>query len=127
VYKESCVRILVEVETGSLIGAINTEVVQELLYRYSHIGLADKGLQLSRDVLKYPLVVLPVTLADVRLAIDIYEAHRAAGMKPRDAIHAAVMQHNRITRILSADKHFDALGTIERVDPVIFATQLGQE
>jgi predicted nucleic acid-binding protein len=74
-YIEPCVRILAEVETGSLTGAINTEIIQELLYRYSHIGLAERGLQLSRDVLQYPLAALPVTLADVSLAIDIYEAH----------------------------------------------------
>ena len=125
-YKEPCVRILAEVETSSLTGAINTEIIQELLYRYSHIGLTDKGLQLSRDVLRYPLAVLPVTLADVSLAIDIYEAHCDQGMKPRDAIHAAVMQRNRITHILSTDKHFDALDTIVRVDPVAYLTELGQ-
>ena len=124
-YKEPCIRILVEIETGRLTGAINTEIVQELLYRYSHIGLADKGLQLSRDVLQYPLTVLPVTLADVSLAIDIYETHRDQGIKPRDAIHAAVMQRNRITHILSTDRHFDALEAIVRVDPVAYLAEFG--
>jgi len=124
--KEPCVRILTEVETGQLTAAINTEIIQELLYRYSHIGLADKGLQLSRDVLQYPLSVLSVTLADVNLAIDIYDTHRHEGMKPRDAIHVAVMQHNQITHILSTDKHFDALNTITRLDPLSYISQPGK-
>jgi len=117
-YKIPCIRILSKVETGQLAAAIDTEIIQELLYRYSHIGLADKGLQLSRDALQYPLGVLPVTQADVELAIEMYDEHRHQGIKPRDAIHAAVIQRNRITHIISTDKHFDAFNTITRIDPL---------
>jgi len=63
-YKDPCVRILSDVETGVLVAAINTEILQELLYRYSHIKLADKGVQLCRGILEYPLTILPVTKAD---------------------------------------------------------------
>ena len=56
-------------------------------------------------------------MADVRLAIDLFEAHRSTGMKPRDAIHAATMRNNGITRLLSTDKDFDAISSIARVDP----------
>jgi predicted nucleic acid-binding protein len=48
-------------------------------------------------------------------------------VKPRDAIHAAVMQRNRITHILSTDKHFDALNTIVRIDPVTYLAELGKK
>jgi predicted nucleic acid-binding protein len=34
-YKDPCVRILSDVETGVLAAAVNTEIFQELLYRYS--------------------------------------------------------------------------------------------
>jgi predicted nucleic acid-binding protein len=34
-YKAACVRILADMETGALTAAINTEVLQELLYRYT--------------------------------------------------------------------------------------------
>ncbi len=44
-YKEACLRILADMEAGILSAAINTEVLQELLYRYSHIRLAAKGIQ----------------------------------------------------------------------------------
>jgi uncharacterized protein len=127
VYKAPCTRILAEVETGRLRAAINTEIVQELLYRYSHIGLADKGLQLCRDLLEYPLEVFSVTEADIRRAIELYEALRAAGVKPRDAIHAATMHRHRVDRILSTDRHFDVLEAVIRYDPLDFVSILERD
>ena len=119
-YKTSCVRILSEVETGVIVAAINTEILQELLYRYSHLKLADKGLQLCRDILKYPLTILSVNEADIRLAIDLFDAYRVAGLKPRDTIHAATMKNNGISQLISADKDFDHLGFVARVDPLTY-------
>ena len=119
-YKAPCVRILSDIETGALTAAINTEILQELLYRYSHIKLADKGIQLCRDILRYPLTVLPVGENDIRLAIDLFQVHYATSLKPRDAIHAATMQNNGITRLISADADFDRLSSVIRVDPLTY-------
>jgi len=119
-YKEPCIRILSDLETGNLVAAINTEILQELLYRYSHIKLADKGIQLCRDILKYPLTVLPITEADLRTAIDLFDSYHSIGLKPRDAIHAATMQNNNIDRLISTDKDFDPLGFVVRVDPLSY-------
>ena len=119
-YKVPCVRILSNVEHGVLAAAVNTEIFQELLYRYSHIKLTDKGVQLCRDILKYPLTILPVTQTDIRLAIDLFDSHYAIGLKPRDAIHAATMQNNGISWLISADKDFEHLDFITRVDPFTY-------
>jgi uncharacterized protein len=119
-YKESCIRILNDLETGTIAGAINTEILQELLYRYSHIGIPDKGIQLCREIVRYPLMILPVTELDLRLAIDLFEVHRAAGIYPRDAVHAATMQNNGIAKLISADKDFDSFGFIARTDPLTY-------
>jgi len=122
-YKDSCVRILSDVEAGTLAAAVNTEIFQELLYRYSHIKLADKGVQLCRDILKYPFItILPVTEADIRLAIDLFDSHRAAGLKPRDAIRASTMQNNGISRLISADKDFERLDFVTRIDPLAYTS-----
>jgi len=117
-YKDPCIRILSDVETGALVAAVNTEIFQELLYRYSHIKLADKGVQLCRDILKYPFTILPVTEADIRLAIDLFDSHRVVGLKPRDAIHAATMQNNGISQLVSADRDFERLDFVTRIDPL---------
>lgn len=118
-YKVPCVKILSDIETGALTAAINTEILQELLYRYSHIKLADKGIQPCRDILKYPLTILPIAEDDIRLAIDLFQAHHATSLKPRDAIHAATMQNKGITRLISADADFDRLSVI-RVDRLTY-------
>jgi predicted nucleic acid-binding protein len=121
-YKDACVRILADVETGALTATVNVEILQELLYRYSHIKLVDKGVQLCRDILKYPLTILPVTETDVRLAIDLFDSHHAVGLKPRDAVHAATMQNNGLSRLISADKDFELLKGITRIDPLAYVT-----
>ena len=46
----SRVRILADLDQGKLATAINTEIVQEMLYRYSNIGLAEKGILLCREM-----------------------------------------------------------------------------
>lgn len=121
-YKEPCKHILSDVETGVVAAAVNTEIFQELLYRYSHIKLAEKGVQLCRDILKYPLTILPVTEAAIRSAIDLFDAHRVTGLKPRDAIHAATMKNNGITRSISTDKEFDHVDIVTRIDPLAYVS-----
>jgi len=120
-YKDPCVRILAQVEVGTLEAAVNIEVLQELLYRYSHIKLADKGIQLCRAILRYPLIVLPVTQSDIQLAVDLFEAHHGAGLNPRDAVHAATMLNNGMRQLISTDKDFDRLGDVTRIDPLVFS------
>ncbi len=121
-YKDPCKHILSDVEIGVLTAAVNTEIFQELLYRYSHIKLAEKGLQLCRDILKYPLTIIPVMEADIRLAIDLSDKHRVTGLKPRDAIHAATMKNNGIARLISTDKEFDHVDIVIRIDPMVYVS-----
>lgn len=120
-YKLPCQHILQAVEIAQLPAATNAEVLQELLYRYHHLHLLDKGVQLCRYILDYPLMVLPVTPADVSSALDLMSQNNDTNLPPRDAIHAATMQNNNITRILTADKHFDQITGIQRLDPLTFA------
>ena len=122
-YKNPCLHVLKDVETQALSAVVNTEVFQELLYRYSHIGVSKKGVQLCNDILKYSLFVLPITEADIRLTIDLFEEHKNTGVKPRDVIHAATLKNNGITRLISADKDFDYFDFITRIDPKDYSPQ----
>ncbi len=58
-YKNPCVRILDDVEKKKINAFVYTEVPQELLYRYSHIGISKKGIELCRNILRYPVEMLP--------------------------------------------------------------------
>ena len=117
-YKDPCIQILSDIESGILSASVNTEIFQELLYRYYHIRLAEKGIELCRNIFQLPIKILPITEKDIRLAIDLFKSHKNKGLKPRDAIHAATMKSNGIKKIISADKDFDSIDFIQRIDPL---------
>ncbi|MCD6345120.1 MAG: type II toxin-antitoxin system VapC family toxin [Anaerolineae bacterium] len=52
--------------------------------------------------------------------LDLFEEYQGAGLKPRDAIHAATMRNNGLRQLISADKDFDVLDFIVRVDPAAY-------
>ena len=120
VYKQPSVRVLAAIGAKTLIAAISAEILQEILYRYSSIGLSAKGIALARSMLEYPVNVLSVTAQDLRSTIDLLEQH--SQLKPRDAVHIATMRNNKLGRILSADRHFDGIAGIERIDIADFAS-----
>lgn len=91
----------------------DAEVFQEILHRYVAIDRRD-AIQPAFDALRQ--------LADDVLVIDSPVVDRARSLvlgyrqlSARDAIHAAVMQHYAITRILSFDGGFDAIPGLTRV------------
>jgi predicted nucleic acid-binding protein len=112
-HREPSKRFLARVREGEVDACTSTEVLQEILYRYSSL----KRLDLARDV--YDLFVdicprvLPVTLADTDRARDIVVGIK--GMTVRDAIHAAVLLNNDLTHIASFDKGFDKVPGIVRM------------
>ena len=57
--------------------------------------------------------VLPVTRRDVDTAARLFAQYGPEGVKARDVIHAAVMQNNGLSTIISTDTHFDQLPSLE--------------
>lgn len=115
--KAPCVGILRRVASEELEAVTSTEVLQEILYRYGAVGETQRGLRLARlAVDQVGGAVLPVTLRDMQRAFELVERHGNA-IAARDAVHAATMLNNGLTRLLSTDTHFDAIAGITRVDP----------
>lgn len=115
--KAPCVRILRRVAGEELEAVTSTEVLQEILYRYGTVGETQRGLRLARlAVEQVGGAILPVTLKDMQRAFELVERHGDA-IAARDAVHAATMLNNGLTRLLSADTHFDAIAGITRMDP----------
>ncbi len=115
-YKAACVWLMKEVAEGRLAVAIDTEIVQEVLHRYSAVRRWETGLVLASSLLDLVPTVFPVTIADIRLTVEIFRRCAPQGVTARDALHAAVMQGNGLTRILSVDQHFDQIEGISRVN-----------
>ena len=91
----------------------DAEVLQEILHRYVAIGRPE-AIQPAFDALLGIVDdVFPVDLASVERARTIVLG--SPRLSARDALHLAVMQQQRIPRILSFDAGFDHVPGISRI------------
>jgi predicted nucleic acid-binding protein len=91
----------------------DAEVYQEVLHRYTAISRPD-AIGPAFDLLDRVVdEVLPVDAAAVHRARDLLSGR--SGLSARDAVHAAVMEHHGIRRIMTFDTGFDGLPGIERI------------
>ena len=93
--------------------ATRTEVLQEILYRYSSLGRLNLAGELYDLVVESCPVVLDVTLADTDRARDLLCG--TSGISARDAVHAAVMLSHDVEWIATFDAGFDGLKGIRRL------------
>lgn len=113
-------RVILAVASGELEAVTDVEVLQEILYRYLRSGERQQGLavfdhfqQLMADR------ILPVTAEDLRRVRSLAVSHPS--LSPRDLVHLAVMQGNGLGTIITADRHFDGIDGIRRLDPADYA------
>lgn len=105
-------RLLELVRAGEVEACSSTEVLQEILYRYSALKRLDLATEVYNLFVALCPVIFPVTLADTDRARDLLNAGRGVGV--RDAIHAAVMLNNGVPQIATFDEGFDRVHGIER-------------
>lgn len=114
-YKKPCMVTLKRVEEELIRVVINVEVLQEVLHRYLSLGkprTATIAFAALKDLCEE---VLPVLESDMDLALQLLQ--ESPQITVRDAVHAATMRNNGLSKIISTDKHFDAVKGICRVDP----------
>lgn len=116
--KALCVAILEAIARGELTAVTDAEVLQELLHRYTALGQRERAVEVCRLFLQIVPDVLPVTREAVEQALELHL--RFPQLQARDSLHAAVMLTHRITRIISADRHFDGMPELTRLDPSAF-------
>lgn len=122
-YKKPCANLILKIADGSFekeFGppVIDSEVFQEVIYRYSLVGEWSTALSVCRDVYGLGMEILSVGNAEVRKLLELTEKYLKSKIAPRDLIHAAVMLTNGIKNIVSTDTHFDLIKEIRRFDPV---------
>lgn len=98
---------------------INTEVLQEIIYRYAMIGKWDVGVSICKDIKTLGIDILPVMSSDIDRMLELCEKYKKKNIPPRDLIHTAVMINNGISRIITADKHFESIKEITRISPYL--------
>jgi uncharacterized protein len=113
--KPACISWIKQITENNIMAVINTEIIQEILYRFQSIKKISSGILLSKEAIEICQLILPVTERDLRQALELIELHPK--VQTRDAFHAATMLNNGIKDILSADPHFDLIPGIRRIDP----------
>ncbi len=111
--RDPALRFLERVRAGEIEACTSTEVLQEILYRYSGLRRLDLAKQVYELFVQVCAVVFPVDLADTDRAKDIVCGGK--GVSARDAVHAAVMLNREVTRVATFDAGFSAIAGIERV------------
>jgi predicted nucleic acid-binding protein len=115
--KDPCVWLMSQVASDQISAAIDTEIIQEVLYRYSALRRFDVAVSMAGSLLDLVPVIFPVRPADARLSVELFGQYVRTGATARDAIHAAVMHQNGLTKIISTDDHFDQFKGLTRLDP----------
>jgi uncharacterized protein len=113
--RSPCKAVLEKIRSGSVLAVTNTEVLQEILYRYFSIKRQALGELVYTSLVEICTGVLPVTRQETDQALDLMKKHPE--ITSRDAIHAATMLNNDIQEIYSTDPHFDLIPEIRRIPP----------
>jgi predicted nucleic acid-binding protein len=111
--KEPARRALEQVAIDGEALVTDAEVLQELVRRFAAIGRRD-AIQPAFDALLGVVdIVYPIESDDVHRAHRLVVANSA--LSARDALHVAVMQRYQVTRIVSFDRAFNRVSSIERL------------
>lgn len=114
-HKTPSVQLLERVARGDVEATIDAETLQEILHRYRAIKRWEEGRQvfdLARQLFPHVMPVSAEVLDRARTLLDAYPSLMA-----RDALHAAVVLHERLDGICSYDRDFDVIAGVMRTEP----------
>lgn len=113
--RDPCVAILLRERSGELRGEASADLVQEFAHqRYRQTGDRLAACRSAREVAR-SCVLHPLEPHDVLRGLELFEQNpRLSG---RDASFAAVALGHGIDAILTADRAFDGVPGLERIDP----------
>lgn len=113
-YGASCAQVLRRIDAKEIDAAVTALVILEIANALRKYGLSDEVRMVVDAIFSLNISILHVDSMDVREAIDIFDKSR---ISPYDCVHVAVMKREGITEILSADREFDKVEGIKRLDP----------
>ena len=78
-YRDACVKAMADVAEGRLNAAIDTETIQEILYRYGALRQWSIATALASNLLDVVETVYPVLPSDAALTIELVRTLRSQG------------------------------------------------
>ncbi len=124
--RDACQWLMTEIAGGRVDVVIDAEVVQEILHRYGALGRYADAANMAQDLMTLVPQVLPVTVADMKTAVTLFQQYGPQGVRARDTIHAAIMQNHGLTHVISSDTHFDLISGVTRLDPIVLYQSASQ-
>ncbi len=119
-YKLACTKILAEAVSSDEY-SVDAELLQEILFVYQVRGQEQLGIEIFDRVITIFPTVMPIGRREAIIARNLIA--RYPGLVPRDAIHAAVVVEHRLEGIVSADRVFDRIVEVRRIDPLVVAAE----
>ncbi|MBI4340131.1 MAG: type II toxin-antitoxin system VapC family toxin [Chloroflexi bacterium] len=119
-YKEPCRALVAQLAVASAEYVIDAELLQEIMHVYDVRGERAFGLTLVDVLLDIFRDPIPIGRAEVGAARHLMEEHLR--LSSRDAIHAAVVQTNRLEGIVTTDQAFSEVRGLAAFDPRDLAT-----
>jgi predicted nucleic acid-binding protein len=114
VFGESCSRVLSKIASKEIDASTSALVALEVANALRRYGLSKDVADEVRAIFSFGIDVYPVESADIREAAEIYSEVK---ISPYDCAHAAIMKRNGLSTIVSADKEFDRVNWLKRIDP----------
>ena len=111
--REPSRRFLARARAGAIDVCTSTEVLQEILYRYSALNRLDLAASVYDLFVQLCPTVFPITLADTDRAKTLLTTVR--GLSARDAVHIALMLNHDVTEVATFDAGFERASGIQRV------------
>lgn len=109
-FKKPSLEILKKISEGEIMAVTDTEVFQEIAYRYWAQRKWSVAIQVLKDYEHLFSEIYPIEKQQLatyyRLLSDFKE------LSPRDAIHIAVMHTHQIRNICTTDKVFEKIPTL---------------
>jgi len=115
-YGEACARILSMISRGELQVITSSLALIELANALRKYGLGDQVTGVVDAVFSLDFQIAQVDPTDVRNAMEIFDEFR---ISPYDCTHAAIMKKAGTSSIISADKDFEKVTWIKRIDPKV--------
>lgn len=114
VFGKPCSNVLRKVASGAIDASTSALVAVEVANALRKYGLAREVTAEIRAIFSLGIDVYYLDATDVQEAGEIFGE---ANIGPYDCAHAAIMRRNGLKEIISADKEFDKLKWLKRLDP----------
>jgi len=113
-YEEACAKILNMIVKGYFKAATSSLAIVELANALRKYGLSDEVREVVNAVFSLDISIIQVDPIDVRYATEIFDEFK---ISPYDCTHAAIMKKAETDKIITADKDFEKITWIKRIDP----------